>query len=293
MKIAVVGCGALGSFYGAKLCRAGQEVHFLLRSDYETVRRQGVYIHSPEGDFHVCPVTAKTPEEIGISDLVVIGLKTTANDQFAKLLPPLIGLKTAVLTLQNGLGNEEQLATLFAGEKILGGLCFICLNRVKPGVIHHIAHGRIMLGEFQRRSQPRTHEIGGLFREAGVSCEVTDDLERAHWEKLVWNIPFNGLGVAGSVGYNAVKNGRVSDGSALGPCLTTQQLLTDKHWEELVRELMMEVIATANALGLRIAETTAEIQIARTRTMGAYKASTLIDFERCQRTPRTGQPGSN
>src|SRR5437868_434432 len=102
MKIAVVGCGALGSYYGAKLCRAGHEVHFLLRSDYDVVRRHGVRVLSPEGDFHVQPKCARTPEEIGIVDLVLIGLKTTANDSFPKLLPPLIGEKTAVLTLQNG-----------------------------------------------------------------------------------------------------------------------------------------------------------------------------------------------
>src|SRR5439155_20443910 len=125
MKIAVVGCGALGSFYGAKLCRAGEDIHFLLRSDYEAVRRQGVFIQSPEGDFHVQPKSAKAPEEIGVSDLVLIGLKTTANDQFPRLLPPLVGPKTAVLTLQNGLGNEEQLAALLGSEKILGGLCFV------------------------------------------------------------------------------------------------------------------------------------------------------------------------
>ena len=282
MKIAIVGCGALGSYYGAKLCRAGQEVHFLLRSDYEVVRQQGVYIHSPEGDFQVNPVPAKTSAEIGISDLVLIGLKTTANDQFSRLLPPLVGPDTAVLTLQNGLGNEEELAALFGGGKVLGGLCFVCLNRVQPGVIHHTAHGRIVLGEFQRRPQTRTHHIAALFRQAGVPCEVTDDLERAHWEKLVWNIPFNGLGVAGAAGYDAAMTGRVPEGMVLGPCLTTDQLLTDARWEPLVRELMMEVIATANALGLAISETTAETQISRTRTMGAYKASTLLDFERGQ-----------
>ena len=79
MKIAIVGCGALGSYYGAKLCRDGQEVHFLLRSDYEVVRRRGVSIRSPEGNFHVNPKCARTPEEIGVSDAVFIGLKTTAN----------------------------------------------------------------------------------------------------------------------------------------------------------------------------------------------------------------------
>ena len=110
MKIAVVGCGALGSFYGAKLCQLGEEVHFLLRSDYEQVRRHGVKVISPEGDFTVRPKAARSPEEIGASDLVIIALKTTANEEFPRLLPPLVGPETAVLTLQNGLGNEEALA---------------------------------------------------------------------------------------------------------------------------------------------------------------------------------------
>ena len=138
MKIAVVGCGAVGSYYGAKLAHAGHDVHFLLRSDYEVVRQEGVLIRSPEGDFHVRPQGARDPGEIGLCELVLIGLKTTANDQFAKLLPPLVGPGTAVLTLQNGLGNEDQLARLFPAEQIMGGLCFVCLNRVAPGVIQHI-----------------------------------------------------------------------------------------------------------------------------------------------------------
>src|SRR3954467_4295808 len=113
MRIAVVGCGAVGSFYGAKLAHAGQDVHFVLRSDYETVRRHGVHIRSPQGDLRARPGCAKSPEEIGAVDLILIGLKTTANDQFPKLLPALVSEKTAVLTLQNGLGNEEALARLF------------------------------------------------------------------------------------------------------------------------------------------------------------------------------------
>src|SRR6266850_1282248 len=100
MKIAVVGPGAVGSYYGAKLCRAGQEVHFLLRSDYDAVRRKGIFIRGAE-EFNVRPKCARAPEEIGVSDLVLIALKTTANDQLPKLLPPLVGPKTAVLTLQN------------------------------------------------------------------------------------------------------------------------------------------------------------------------------------------------
>src|SRR4051812_10507564 len=123
MKIAVVGCGAVGSFYGAKLARAGQEVHFLLRSDYDAVRRNGVMIKSGQGDFNVRPRCAKAPEQIGPSDLVMIALKATANDQFPKLLPPLVSQNTAVLTLQNGLGNEKGLGWLFSAEQKKGGVC--------------------------------------------------------------------------------------------------------------------------------------------------------------------------
>src|SRR4051794_15256211 len=102
MKIAIVGAGALGSYYGAKLCRDGHEVHFLLRSDFDAVRRKGVFIRSIEGNFHVNPKCARLPADIGVSDVVLIGLKTTANDQFPALLPPLVGPSTAVVTLQNG-----------------------------------------------------------------------------------------------------------------------------------------------------------------------------------------------
>ena len=282
MKIAVVGCGALGSYYGARLCRAGQETHFLLRSDFEAVRREGVQVRSAEGDFHVHPKCARVPEEIGPCDLVLIGFKTTANDQFARLLPPLVGPQTAILTLQNGLGNEAQLAALFGAERILGGLCFVCLNRVAPGIIQHVAHGKIVLGEFQRAPESRTHDLAALLRHAGVPCDVTDNLARTHWEKLVWNIPFNGLGVGGAAGYEAARTGSVPPNAAPGPCLTTDILLSDPRWEQLVRELMAEVIHTARALGLDISDNVADKQIARTRTMGAYQASTLIDFERRQ-----------
>lgn len=281
MKIAVIGCGALGSYYGAMLLRAGHETHFLLRSDYDEVRRHGVRILSPNGDFQVYPHAARTPEEIGPADLVLIGLKTTANEKFPELLPPVVGPQTAVLTLQNGLGNEEALASLIPGEQILGGLCYVCLNRIEPGVIRHTAHGEILLGEFQRRPGPRTEAIADMFRHAGVSCEVTDTLERAHWNKLVWNVPFNGLGVAGAAGIEAMLNPQLPV-RRLQPVMTTDQLLADPRWCALARELMLEIIAAANAKGLAIEPALAQANIDRTLKLGAYRASTLVDFERGQ-----------
>jgi 2-dehydropantoate 2-reductase len=290
MKVAVVGCGAVGSFYGAKLARAGHEVHLLLRSDYDVVRRQGVVVHSPGGNFQVQPRCARTPQEIGPVELVLIGIKSTANGEFPRLLPPLVGPSSAVLTLQNGLGNEEALARLFPVTQIMGGLCFVCLNRIAPGVIRHLGYGQVVLGEFQRQPEPRTRELAARFTEADVPCALTDDLTRAHWEKLVWNIPFNGLGVASAAGFDTFEQASsgsspsalVAGRSSRLPCLTTDTLLAEPCWSKLVRELMREVIAAARAVGFDIPETFAEEQIARTRTMGAYRPSTLIDFERGQ-----------
>jgi 2-dehydropantoate 2-reductase len=279
MKIAVVGCGALGSFYGAKLCRAGHEVHFLLRSDFEAVRWHGVWIESQEGSFHVEPVCARAPQEIGPADLVLIGLKTTANHVFKELLPPLTGPNTTILTLQNGLGNEAVIAAIAGAEKTMGGVCFVCLNRIAPGKILHLAHGAVLLGEYGRPPQARTHHISQALAGAGISCKVAENLEQARWEKLVWNIPFNGLGVAGVAGLDAVLQGRIAPEAKRQGCLTTDLLLSQPDWEKLVRELMMETIAAARAQGLNVPESAADRQIERTRRMGAYKASTLIDFE--------------
>jgi 2-dehydropantoate 2-reductase len=278
-KIGVVGCGAVGGFYGARLARAGHETHFLLRGDYDAVRREGVRIHSVDGDFAVRPHAANRPEQIGPCDLVVIALKTTANHVFPALLPPLVGPRTRVLTLQNGLGNEAALAAVFGPERIFGGLCFVCLNRVAPGVIRHLAHGRIVLGEYQRPAGAAAREIAAVFADAGVPCRVAPDLERAHWEKLIWNIPFNGVGVAGRVGRENLLAGRVPEVLPHARCLPTDVLLADPGWERLLRALMAEVIRAANALGHALPAGLAEENLERTRCMGDYRASTLLDFE--------------
>jgi 2-dehydropantoate 2-reductase len=178
------------------------------------------------------------------------------------------------------------LTPLFGRERVMGGLCFVCLNREEPGLVRHLAHGTVVLGECDRWPEPRTHDIASLFRHAGVPCKVADNLERAHWEKLVWNIPFNGLGVAGAAGYEALTDAPapagLPTGAAGGACLSTADLLSDPRWASLVRELMAEVIAAANALGFKIPASVAEKQIERTLNMGAYRASTLVDFERRQ-----------
>jgi len=277
----MVGCGAVGSFYGAKLARSGLEVHFLLRSDYQAVLRDGIKVQSFEGDFQIHPQCARLPEEIGPCDLVLIALKTTADREYSRLLAPLLGENSVLATLQNGLGNEEKLHDLFPGQPVIGGLCFVCLNRVAPGVIVHLDHGQVVVGDFTPvRSDLGAEKLARLFRGAGVPASTTENLRLTRWEKLAWNIPFNGLGVASAAGLECVLRGSVPSGFHLRRCLTTDQLLAAPEWCSLVRELMVEVIGAARSLGLSIADGLADKLMDHTKTMGAYKASTVVDFER-------------
>ena len=193
-RIAVVGTGAIGSYYGGKPAYHDDDVCFLVRSGFGEIKRLGIQVRGKKESFSLAKVRAyKTTEAIGPCDLVLIALKATNNDVLPELIPPLLHESTALLTLQNGLGNEEFLARHFGDERVLGGLCFICLNRVSPGVIEHFDYGSLTIGEFTGFPKPRTHDIASEFKRCGVVCNVVENLLRERWRKLVWNVPFNGL----------------------------------------------------------------------------------------------------
>jgi 2-dehydropantoate 2-reductase len=255
--LAIVGSGSVGGYYGARLTPVA-EVSFLMRRDLAAVRERGLIVNSVAGDLHLDPVRAfATTAEIGPVDLVVIAIKSTANDVLPDLLPPLLKPGTILLTLQNGLSNEAFLARHFPGHPILGGLCFVCINRGEPGVIQHLAHGRVEMGAF---SHPETvAPVAGLFVHAGLDCRILPDLGLARWRKLVWNVPFNGLAIAGGG-------------------IDTQQILADSALLARTRALMAEVIAVATALGQVIDPAFAEANIKGTLEMGPYQPSSLVDF---------------
>ena len=148
MRIAVIGAGAVGSFYGARLARCGHDVRFLMRRDLQAVRQRGLIIKSCDGDFHLDAKIYGSSTEIGEVDLVLCALKATAIDAAEQLIRPCVGTKTQIIAMINGLGIEEQFAGWFGAERIFGGLAFVCINRGEPGVIHHMDYGRVAFGHF-------------------------------------------------------------------------------------------------------------------------------------------------
>lgn len=266
MRIGIIGSGALGLFYGALLQRSDHDVHFLLRRDYQAITSSGLKVFSPRGDFHLQHVQGyRNSEQIGPVDLVLIGLKAHANEALIELVRPLVAANTTILTLQNGLGNEDLLATAFAPEQILGGVAFLCCNRGEPGKVHHLDQGAIRIANFAKSTNPNSSALAETFNRAGIPCEVCPDLLRIRWEKLVWNIPFNGL-------------------CALTG-LATDRLLACPETLQLVEAMMLEVIAAANRQELteRLDDAIIGRLFSATSGMGAYRPSMMID--RQQRSP--------
>ena len=259
LTYAVVGSGAIGSYYGGKLAEQGFDVRFLMRSDLKAVKSQGLELVEDHRTTRVRDVQAFcTTAEIGPVDVALIGIKSTSNEALERLIPPLLKEGTVLVTLQNGLGNEEFLSARFGEDRILGGLCFICLNRVVPGVIEHYGKGTLSIGEFNRSSQERTHRIVADFVASGIQTRVVESLIKERWRKLVWNIPFNGLSiVAGNI--------------------PTSEILADYGLRQLARDLMEEIVTAAGMLGHEIPASFIDDQFERTYPMGAYKPSSLLD----------------
>jgi 2-dehydropantoate 2-reductase len=259
-RVAIVGAGAIGLYYGGKLAHFGRDVHFLLRGDYEIVRKKGLRLRSKKEKIHVAKLNVyRSTQEIGPCDLILVAVKTTSNSELPGLISPLLGEKTMILTLQNGLGNEEFLAAHFGVERILGGICYICLTRTRPGVIDRLDAGRLTIAEHGHHVRPRTHDIAWEFKRCGVVCTVAADLALERWRKLVWNVPFNGLPVvAGGVG--------------------TAKIVNDESLRVRALELMDEIISIANACGHRLPTTLPLDQMKRTRLMDDFVTSTVVDY---------------
>ena len=265
-QIAVIGTGAVGGYYGGLLQKSGFNVHYLLHHDYDPVRQNGLRIESPNGNFQLPKVNAyDDPEKMPRCDVVIVALKTTANAHLSEILPHVLKNDGVVLTLQNGLGSEEKIASIVGTERVLGGLCFLCCSKVAPGHIRHLDYGLITLGEYRSDEEPggitpRLETLGTDMRLAGISIQLIEDLPLARWKKLVWNIPFNGLSVT--------KNSM------------TDALVKDPPTRELCKTLMNEIANAAAACSRQIDPVFINKMLLDTEKMAPYAPSMKLDFDR-------------
>lgn len=262
---AILGTGALGGYYGACLQRSGLEVHFLLRSDYERVQTHGLIVESPNDDFTLPQVNAyNDPAKMPRCDVVVVALKTTQNHLLPKLLPPVVKDDGVVLVLQNGLGIEREVAQIVGDRRVMGGLCFLCANKVGAGHILHLDYKKITLGEYTPNYvaggiSTRMQQIAADFEGAGIPIKLAANLLLARWQKLVWNIPYNGLSV-------------VLDA-------TTNELMADACARNLVEDLMREVVLGAQSQQRHIADKFLVQMLDHTAKMKPYRTSMKIDYD--------------
>ena len=260
MKYGVIGTGALGGFYGGMLARAGGNVHFLLRGDYEYVRENGLRVDSVMGDFHLPSVNAyAAADAMPKCDVILVCLKTTENNRLPDLLRPLLRPGSVVMLLQNGLGVEEDLAARLPEAEIAGGLAFICSQKTGPGHIRHLDYGKLDIGSYNVKNTAIVNQVIADFRAADIPAEMSEDLRFARWRKLVWNVPFNGLTVVMNT--------------------TTDRLVADDSMRRLVCEIMLEVIHGANRCGVDLKESLAQKMIDMTVGMIPYAPSMKLDYE--------------
>lgn len=260
--ILILGAGAIGSFYGAILKRAGCPVSVVVRSEYDTVKADGFRFESPLGDISWQPDhvyrDGDTPETV--PDYLILATKVVPGGDRTALIRPWIGEQTQVVLIQNGLDIEREIAGAFPGRPIISCLAFVAVSRVAPGQIQHKAYGRLAMGNFPDGVKPGSEQLAALFRAGGIEIQLTDNVVRERWLKCVWNTPFNPLSV--------LANGA-----------DTLTMLDTPGGEALVRAMMAEVIAAARADGHDLPEEKLiEGNIGSTRKMPPYKNSMALDY---------------
>lgn len=265
LTFAVVGVGAIGGYYGAMLARAGHEVHFLARDDAEQMNQHGIHVLSAQGNFTVSPVSAHpTWDTLPPCDVVIIAVKSTANDDVFARVSKVVKPDGMVLLIQNGIGAEPQLSEhLPQSVEIAGVLAFIGAEKTGPNEISHYDFGSLTLGVFETnyaaaQSDSRMTDLVAALTGAGIATQVSDNLLAARWQKLVWNIPFNALSV-------------VLDA-------TTAELIGHPATYQLARVMMDEVMAAAAADGCPLPAELPEAMLEGTKTMTPYSTSMKVDF---------------
>lgn len=262
MKYAIIGSGAIGIYYGGLLAKAGKEVHFLLRSDYEHVKKHGLEINSCDGSYTLPTVYAhNTTETMPVCDVVIVALKTTANQRLPQMLRPITSDSTLVLLIQNGIGVEADLQAAMPQVQLAAGVAYICTLKTGPGHIDHMGLGRLSVASYSCRDTDRLSAMVNEMVSVGLRVKIAPSYDNMRWQKAVWNMTFNGMTVA----CNAP---------------SSPSLLQDGETKRTIRAMMSEIIAAANACGANgVSEEYADQMMEMTANMPPFASSMKFDYD--------------
>jgi 2-dehydropantoate 2-reductase len=268
MKIAMMGSGGVGGFFGARLANAGYDVTFIARGAHlEAMRRSGLTIENePQGDIHVARVKAAAdPGEVGPVDIVVLSVKLWDTADAARAIAPMVGSSTGVLSLQNGVVKDDILREHFPAEQVMGGVGYVATHISRPGVIRQTGTmQRVIVGEYDGRASDRVKFLYEALVKSGVQAELSDDVRRAIWEKYVF-----------LVGLSATTT---TMRKTLGPIRSNAQT------RAFLLDVMREVVAVGRAIGVALPADFAEQRLAFADTLPVDMTSSMHhDLERGNR----------
>jgi 2-dehydropantoate 2-reductase len=270
MRIAIVGAGAVGGYFGARLARAGEDVTFIARGSHlDAIRTRGLEVVSPAlGDFIVRARAEADPSVVGAVDLVIFAVKTYDNDTAIPLLAPLVGTATAVLTLQNGIDSAAQLAATLGEARVLGGTTYVATAVEAPGrIVQTGVHRSIIFGEAfgeRRMIAPRVAAIAETLSAADIEATAVADARVPIWDKFVYLAPFSGFTGAARL--------------PIGP-LWRQALVRERFYAAA-----REVAAIADAEGVRIsADRFATLEHYMDGIPAGTRSSLLVDLDQGKR----------
>lgn len=262
MRIAVVGSGGIGGYYGGRLREAGHDVVFVARGAHlDALRRRGLTVRTPAGESTV-PVTA-VAETGGVApvDLALFCVKSYDTDTAARLLPPLMAPHTAVLTLQNGIDNADTIGAMVGLAAVVPGVVYVALQLAGPGVVVRTGgDGRMVFGERDGSMSERIRSIAAAFAAGAIAHDVSTEIARVAWEKFLF--------ITGIGGVTALA--RAGIGSILG---------TDEG-RALLGASCEEIVAVAHAEGVSLRPGVTEAAIAQAGTVPpSWRSSMARDLE--------------
>jgi 2-dehydropantoate 2-reductase len=231
LKIAVYGAGGLGCYFGGRLARAGADVHLIARGPHlAALRTGGLTVRGPAGEFHVEMAATDDAAEIGPSDVVLFCVKSFDTATAAARLAPLLGPDTAVVSLQNGIDNEDKIAAAVGREHVLGGAAYVFATIAEPGVVQATGPGRVVFGELDGRASERGERLLAACREAEIPAELRPDIGVTLWDKFAF--------ICAQAGMTACVRLPIGEIRAAEPSRT------------MFRRILEEVVAVAGAEGV-------------------------------------------